>query len=113
LAAEDRRTGERRKGGDRRTLADRFVPSGARWPFVVAGVGLAALLGWLSWFGLARRSPSREGAPGWSYDSRRVVYSAEVEGHADLFVMNADGSRQRTLTHTPNVRGTAASWAPG
>jgi TolB protein len=112
LAAEDRRTGERRKGGDRRTLADRFVPSGARWPFVVAGVGLAALLGWLSWFGLARRSPSREGAPGWSYDSRRVVYSAEVEGHADLFVMNADGTDAKAILQTAGIDEGSPAFAP-
>ena len=30
----------------------------------------------------------------------------------DLFVMNADGSGQRNLTHTPNVSESSASWAP-
>jgi TolB protein len=112
LAADERRTGERRKGGDRRTLADRFVPSGARWPFVAAGVALAALLGWLSWFGLARRSPSREGAPGWSPDGRRVVYTAEIDGHADLFVMNADGTNANPLVETAGVDEGAPAFAP-
>ena len=30
----------------------------------------------------------------------------------DLFVMDADGSGQRNLTHTPRVSEHAASWGP-
>ena len=39
--------------------------------------------------------------------------TATIPHHAtDLFVMNADGSGQRNLTHTPNVSEHTASWAP-
>jgi Tol biopolymer transport system component len=39
-------------------------------------------------------------APGaWSPDGRRIAYSSVVGGDRELFVMNADGSGKRRLTH--------------
>jgi Tol biopolymer transport system component len=53
----------------------------------------------------------------WSRNGRRILFSSSRDDPAhrtyDLFVMNADGSGQRNLTHTPRVSENAASWAPG
>lgn len=35
----------------------------------------------------------------WSPDGRRILYSAVVQGDRELFVMNADGSEKRRVTH--------------
>jgi Tol biopolymer transport system component len=51
-------------------------------------------------------------APGaWSRDGAQVVYSSEVGGDRELFLMNADGSNQHRLTH---FRGgdAAEAWLP-
>jgi Tol biopolymer transport system component len=47
----------------------------------------------------------------WSPDGRRLVYSSEAGGDYELFVMNADGSAKRRLTHW---RGgdDAVAWLP-
>jgi TolB protein len=62
------------------------------------------------------RSPGFNFAPRWSPDGRRILFlsSRDDLGHreTDLFVMDADGSGQRNLTHTPGVSEQAASWAP-
>lgn len=54
--------------------------------------------------------------PEWSPDGRHIVFlsSRDDPTHrtTDLFVMNADGSGQRNLTHTPGVSEFSASWAP-
>jgi TolB protein len=56
-------------------------------------------------------------APRWSPDGRRILFLSSrddlVHHEPDLFVMNADGSAQRNLTHTPGVSEHEASWAPG
>jgi TolB protein len=54
--------------------------------------------------------------PTWSPDGRQIAFISERDDlahHAsDVFVMNADGSGQRNLTHTPNVSEYTPSWAP-
>ena len=51
--------------------------------------------------------------PVWSPDARRIVYgSGAVLGSYDLWVMNADGSGKRRITHRPGDEGRAA-WSPG
>ena len=69
------------------------------------------MLGWLSWYGLARRPAVREGAPSWSPDGKQIAYYAEDAGRADLFVMNADGTGGRPLTRTAEDEG-APAWSP-
>ena len=58
------------------------------------------------------RSPGWNFFPDWSPDGRRILFASGRDGGTDLFVMNADGSGQRNLTHTPNVSESIASWAP-
>ena len=75
---------------------------------------LAALcaVGWLAVSRLARPSLIREGAPSWSPDGKRIVFYAERNDQpADLFVMDADGSNIRQLTHTAAAEG-YPSWSP-
>ena len=71
------------------------------------GTGLRKLTG----------SPRREVGPQWSPDGRQIAFLSWRDDPAhralDLFVMNADGSGQRNLTHTPNLSELSASWAPG
>ena len=53
--------------------------------------------------------------PRWSPDGRRILFVSGRDGPekgTDLFIMNADGSGQRNLTHTPGVSEHSASWAP-
>ncbi len=54
--------------------------------------------------------------PKWSPDGRRILFLSQRDDPAhhayDLFVMNANGSGQLNLTHTPGVSELGASWAP-
>jgi Tol biopolymer transport system component len=72
------------------------------------------------------RKPGNEVGPGWSPDGRAIVFTAVPPGqpiwvggsrsasgpYRDVYVMNADGSGQRNLTHTREAEEYAAAWAP-
>jgi len=50
--------------------------------------------------------------PAWSPDGARIVFSALVEGHRDLYVVQADGTRLEQLTYTPEHDEFAPVWSP-
>jgi len=65
--------------------------------------------------------PGNRGDPHWSPDGRAILFTAEPPGQApsasgwansDVYVMNADGSGQRNLTHTPEGGESDPSWSP-
>ena len=42
-------------------------------------------------------------APGsWSPDGRRIVFTSNRDGNNEIYVMNADGGRQRNLSPSPS-----------
>lgn len=87
----------------RRRQAKRTVaPAGAPWgSLIVIGAIVVVAVGALMWRYVATLPPTRDGAPNWSPDSRRVVFYSEREnGKADLFVANADGTGFRELYPT-------------
>jgi serine/threonine protein kinase/Tol biopolymer transport system component len=51
------------------------------------------------------------GSPVWSPDGQRIVFDARVDGNADIWVMDGDGSNQRRVTVEPSEDVTGA-WAP-
>jgi TolB protein len=53
------------------------------------------------------------GSPSWSPDGKQVVFQGNTGVTAnDLYVVNADGTGQRKLTDTPDVREFTPAWSP-
>jgi len=51
--------------------------------------------------------------PSWSPDGRQIVFHRRVVGHAQIFVMNADGSAQTRITELSAVAFNGfPSWGP-
>jgi Tol biopolymer transport system component len=63
---------------------------------------------------LDRRGPGRGPAsdPAWSPDGRKIAFVSKRDGQAEIYVMNADGSRQRNLTRTRGRHDSSFAWAP-
>jgi Tol biopolymer transport system component len=52
-------------------------------------------------------------APSWSPDGHKIAFIGENRGHADLFVVNADGTDKRRLTRGElTLVSTGPSWSP-
>jgi TolB protein len=65
--------------------------------------------------------PGTRGEPRWAPDGRTILFTAVPPGqppsasgwpYSDIYVMNADGSGQRNLTHTPEAGEGDPSWSP-
>ena len=50
--------------------------------------------------------------PAWSPDGRRIAFSSERDGNAEIYVMDADGSELARLTSSPG-KDRFPSWSPG
>ena len=93
----------------RRHAARRGVRSnGSGLPRQVGiGLGVAGVIALALWFW--NRSPAsnpvRDGAPGWSPDGKQIVFYSEINGKADLAVVDRNGENRRTLTRTPADEG--------
>jgi TolB protein len=50
--------------------------------------------------------------PAWSPDGRELVFTshADADGNGDIYVVNADGSGERRLTHS-KLDETSAVWS--
>jgi Tol biopolymer transport system component len=49
--------------------------------------------------------------PSWSPDGSGIAYSSITEGDTEIFIMNADGSRQTRITHSPG-EDSGPAWKP-
>jgi TolB protein len=65
--------------------------------------------------------PGTRGEPRWAPDGQAILFTVVPPGqppspsgwpYSDVYVMNADGSRTRNLTHTPEAGEGGASWSP-
>jgi Tol biopolymer transport system component len=65
--------------------------------------------------------PGNRGDPRWSPDGRAILFTAVspvqppwggAAPYRDVYVMNADGSGQRKLTHTPEAAEFGPAWSP-
>jgi Tol biopolymer transport system component len=90
--------------------AGSWSPGGGRILFTrypVGGFGDIFLLDVRS--GRVRRltfTKADDGDPSWSPDGRRIVFDSTRDGNREVYVMNADGTAQRNVTHNP-----ADDWA--
>ena len=44
------------------------------------------------------RAPGAERSPVWSPDGKRIAFTSERDGNAEIYVMGSDGSQQTRLT---------------
>jgi Tol biopolymer transport system component len=58
-----------------------------------------------------QRVGPRAPGPVWSRDGRKIAFGSERDGNVELYVMNPDGSDQRTLTRSPEAE-ESLTWSP-
>jgi len=61
---------------------------------------------------LPRAGKNLNNKPAWSPDGSRIAFSAEVEDHRGIYVVNADGTNLRRLTLTQDYDEFAPAWSP-
>jgi Tol biopolymer transport system component len=57
-------------------------------------------------------NPAYDFDPDWSPDGTRLVFTSGRSLNYDLFVMNADGSNQRSLAGNSSAHDVSADWSP-
>jgi Tol biopolymer transport system component len=50
------------------------------------------------------------GSPAWASDGSKIVFDSNRDGNFEIFVMDADGSNQRQLTHTEDCENSGAAY---
>src|SRR5262245_53842805 len=82
---------------------------------VLALAGAAALLGAASGAAAPTAVADEEDpgnfGPAWSPDGSRIAFYSGRDGNLEVYVMDADGKRQRRLTRNPRQDG-LPSWSP-
>ncbi len=58
-----------------------------------------------------QRLTTRGAQPGWSPDGRTIAFMSERDGNAEIYRMQADGTRQTRLTDHPAVD-IRPAWSP-
>ena len=76
--------------------------------FVGILVALVGGFGWWYWQQATRGGVIREGAPSWSPDSKQIVFYAEQNGKADIWVTDLTGRDRQYLTNTASDEGAPA-----
>jgi len=61
---------------------------------------------------LPRLGESLNDWPAWSPTGSEIAFSAVVDGHRDLYLVNPDGTGLRQLTDTPDFDEFAQAWSP-
>ena len=54
---------------------------------------------------------SYDSAPAWSPDGRQIAFESDLDGDREIFVMNADGSNVRQITHN-TLWDEGPAWSP-
>jgi TolB protein len=60
---------------------------------------------------LTEDSAASEAHPSWSPDGRQIVFDSDRAGSEQLYIMNADGSSPKALTHD-SLQNTEPAWSP-
>ena len=76
--------------------------------FVGIMVALVGGFAWWYWQQAAGGGVIREGAPSWSPDSKQIVFYAEQNGKADIWVTDLSGRNRQYLTNTASDEGAPA-----
>ena len=58
-------------------------------------------------------TPGLDGFPAWSPDGQRIAFVSDRDsGNREIYLMDADGTRQQRLTNTPEKHEAVPAWAP-
>ena len=52
-----------------------------------------------------------DAAPAWSPDGRQIAFESDLDGDGEIFIMNADGSNVRQITHN-TIWDEGPAWSP-
>jgi dipeptidyl aminopeptidase/acylaminoacyl peptidase len=53
-----------------------------------------------------------DSGPAWSPDGKQIAFESNLDGDLDVYVMNADGTNVRQLTHNSDLHDEGPAWSP-